>query len=419
MALKDAWKALIGTKEEKSLTTEEKGLLASDEFPIVYADDVNMANYKKIPLTSLAALGTSFAQLPASARTVVQSVHTSVDIGKTLFVGVNPKSVPGFLIADKNGTVGNILRYNEQGKRVIAGRMRFQPLDAGLPVTQTTSTIVPFDPAGMMLAVALMNIEVKLGEIQKKTEEILRFLELKEQTKQRGNLNALSEIMDEYKRNGDNEKICALRSVEVQTIKREANQSILLYQERIAAKLKNPQAIHGVRMAQTLMDGVINEFREFQLASYLYSFASFLEVVLHRSFGDQALDAVADKMDEYDKRYAALYAACRQQIAQYRRTSIEAQAVGKVGSMAKTLGKAIESVPVLRNGSVDEALIGAGEALGKRNKEATLRMVEQFEPLSESRMKPFVENIRAVNALYNEPRGMLMDEENLYVLQPA
>ena len=422
MSLKNTLKALIGQKQETEQDKQAKAIQAiigDERFPIVRPAEVDMARYNKIPMMGIAALGASFAQLPTAARTIIQSVTAHSAGGERLFVQVNPKGIQGALQTNVFGTNGNIMQLNHQGKNVIAGRMRYKELVSGVPATATTTTMVPFDPVTLMIAAALMNIEQKLAGIQKTAEEILQFLKLKEQTKQRGNLNTLVEILEEYKQNSGNEKLCNLRNVEVQTIKREANQSILFHQEQIAQRLQNQQVIHVAQNAQEMLGSVMTEFYEYQLACNIYSFASFIDVMLQRNFEKASLDAVALKIDEYAKHYSELYTACHAQIENYQRTAVEAQVMDGIGGIATFFGKAIASIPILRDGSVDEILIGAGQSIGKQNDEALRKSLEKFEQIEDSKMGPFVENVRTVNLLYNTPEGLLMDAENLYVLQAA
>ena len=161
MALKDMWKKITGKSDSIDIVPQQETAvapLASEAFPVVKLSEEQLSAYKSIPMTGLAALGTAFMQLPEGARTAVQSVTKTSALKETLFIGINPKGVPGFLRQNEYGTVGNIMQVNPQGKQVIAGRMRFKPID-NLPVTETTTTTLPIDPMLMVVAVALMNIE--------------------------------------------------------------------------------------------------------------------------------------------------------------------------------------------------------------------------------------------------------------------
>lgn len=416
MALKDVFKSLTGKKQNDSDHRAEvaAAVLASDGFPILRASDVDISQYRKVPLMGLAALGAAFAQLPEAARTITTTVSSSVNLKETLFVGVNPKGIAGFLRADGNGTVGNIMQINEQGKQVIAGRLRFKPINQ-LPVTEVTQTVAPLNPMIMVIAAALFSINEKLDTLQQKAEEILQFLKLEKQSRQRGNLNMLADILEEYKRNCGDEKLCSLRLNAIQDIKRDAYQDILFYQKQIDNRLQEEKALHGAQQANTLLEQVISEFREYQLACYLFGFASFLEVMLQKKFDTDDLNAAAQKLKEYADRYTEQYTACRGRLADYQRTAIEARLLGGLGSVAKTAGEKLASVPVLKEGPVDEALIHAGESLGKLNRDSVSKRLEQFAPLEDSRLNAFMEQLHTIDILCHHPDGLLTDGESLYI----
>ena len=153
MALKDVLKSLTGKKKDEVSRQNDaaSALIASEQFPIIRASDMNVSKYKQVPLMGLATLGAAFMQLPETARTITSTVTKSVDLHETLFVGVNPKGVAGFLRDCGQGVSGNIMQINEQGKQVIAGRMRFKAINQ-LPVTETTATVVPIEPMTMVIA---------------------------------------------------------------------------------------------------------------------------------------------------------------------------------------------------------------------------------------------------------------------------
>ncbi len=417
MPLKKMLNALTGQKDQTLQKADEPTTSVtqlSDLFPAYRPAEIDISKYKKLPLTGLAAMGTAFSQMPEGARSIVQTVTHELATKETLFVGVNPKGIQGFLRQNEFGTVGNIMQVNKQGKQVIAGRLRFKPLEGGLPINTRTTTTIPFDPTSMVIAAALMNIEQKLADLQKLAEEILQFLKLDKQSKQRGNLNALGEILEDYKRHPDSEEFLRLRNIEVQTIKREAQQNILFYQERIAKELKEQKLIHLTAQAQGMLDAIIAEFYEYQLACYLYSFSSYLDIVLQQNFDAAMLETTARRMKEQAARYSELYQQCRMQIENYYQASIDVQIKGGLGNLAKNLGNAIASVPVLREGQ--EILINAGQSLNNGNESTRQKKLAQFSPLEDNRMTSFIDGIKTVNLLNNEPKSMLTDGENLFIM---
>ena len=63
-----------------------------------------------------------------------------------------------------------------------------------------------------------------------------------------------------------------------------------------------------------------------------------------------------------------------------------------LGNVARTVGKALSNVPILRDGSVDEALTQAGDQLKQLNKNDLSACLQALEPLHDHRMATFAEN---------------------------
>ena len=170
MSLKDILNSVTGRNRAlKPTESAPPAALPSDSFPILRASEVDLNKYEKLPLSGLAALGAAFATLPEAARTIVQTVTNGVDTGEMLFTAINPKGATGFLRMGEYGTSGNIV--NSKGR--YTGSLYFKPVE-NVPLMQTTTTVMPFDPATVAVAVALMRIEEKLDALQKTAEETLQ-----------------------------------------------------------------------------------------------------------------------------------------------------------------------------------------------------------------------------------------------------
>ncbi len=370
-----------------------------------------MAQYRKIPLADIGVLGAAFAQLPASARAIVQSVETTIKGGQQLFVGVNPKGVQGFVRMNADGTVGNIMRYNGHGaQQVIAGRLRFKPVN-GIEGIQTSTTIMPIDPVAMMVAVALITIEKRFDDLQKSVDQIMRFLVLDKQASQRGNLNTLTEILSEYKRGGMDENRCSTLAVQVQTIHNDANQKIIFWESALKELLAKPQ-----QQIQELLNEILVSMAEYQLAIYLYGFSSLLDVLLQNLYSAEHLNEIESRLSLLSERYRSLVEQCRSFLADKQRAAAIPAARGALGGLLNHVGKAIEAHPVLGKGQVDEWLIKQSETLGNMNRRDAARIVDAFAPFEEEKMQPFLDSIHTMNIVHNQPNGMLMDEENFYLL---
>ena len=109
-----------------------------------------------------------------------------------------------------------------------------------------------------------------------------------------------------------------------------------------------------------------------------------------------------------EKHYAYL-------MEDYSKSSIQSGVLSGLASASKFMGEAIAKVPVISNSQLDENLIEAGAKLDRRGDK---RATAALEGLAQNRMsvaRPFVENIRAVNELYNTPVTYLFDDKNIYI----
>lgn len=401
--------------EIAELKTENCITELNDLFPVVKIPESNMDRYNKISLTGLSALGAAFSQLPQSSRTVVQTITKEIASKEKLYVGLNPKGVIGELERNELGISGNIRASNEQGKNVIVGRMRFKEVDS-LPVTESGTFALPVDPTLMVVAVAIMAFEQKLDSIQASVEEVLKFLELEKQSKQRGNLRMLSEISEEYKIMCNDKHFCTSRTNTVQQIQMQALHDIEFYQEKVASELKKKNAFHLSKDTAAKMTAITHEFAEYQLACYIYSYCSFLDVMLRRNFESVSIDMAVSKMRKMADRYDHLYTKCHAEIAHHQRSSIESKFIGGVGIAAKKAGRTIGAIPLVKEGPVDEALISVGKSLGKVNYRAVSSRLTEIERFGDNRMRPFITSLNKVDLLYNTPNSMLTDGESLFVI---
>ena len=73
----------------------------------------------------------------------------------------------------------------------------------------------------------------------------------------------------------------------------------MLYRDQIAKKLKKRTVIHSDQSVKETLKKLEAQFKDYQLALYLYSYATFLEVMLLGNFGKGYLDSVEQRITEY------------------------------------------------------------------------------------------------------------------------
>lgn len=364
--------------------------------PVMPELDLAMSSDTKIPLTELTTLGVAFQPIASAIQTAVSGgggsgIYFVNTMGKQMFTTSGGTEFIGSL-QTATGTVGG-------------GQARLTELAC--------------DPTMLFMAAALMSIEKKLDTIQETQEEILDFLEEKERAKLQGNLNVLGEVLTNFKYNWDNQTYKTNKHILIQQIKKDSEESIVLYRDQIAKKLKKRSFIHSDQEVKGTLKKLETQFKDYQLALYLYSYATFLEVMLLSNFAKGYLDSVEQRISEYSLQYRTLYTECYSLMEDYSKSSIQAGVLSGLAVASKFVGEAIAKVPVISNSQLDENLIEAGSRLDKHGSK---RATTALEGLAQTRMSvtlPFVENIRAVNDLYNKPAIYLFDGNNMYVRQLA
>lgn len=362
-------------------------------------DEVAIQEYTKIPIGELSTLGAMFTSLAPSFKNVIQSA-TNSGTSEKLYRMVIPNGVKGTV-----NSVGNIT--NASG--TIVGRARF--FEAGSSAVSTMATI---NPAVMLMAVAICTVTQKLNQIEEAQKDIIEFLQLKEKATLKGNIAVLQEILDEYKYNWNNDKYKNNKHIQVQEIKRDAEKSIIFYREQIEKKAGKKSLLHSDRDVKSKIHKVQYEFKDYELAMYIFSFASFLEVMLLENFDAGFLNAVTSKIQLYAGQYHDLHTKCYQMIKEDSKTSIEAYTLKGVASLNKVLGKTIAKIPRIRDGQIDENLIETGDKVESFSEKRTENTMELFVHEHCTCVQPFMDNIDAVNNIYNKPIELLFDSENVY-----
>ena len=349
-----------------------------------------VTNYKKYPLAKISSLGVAFTPLVSAVQSVAgagvggSGLYYVNTAGKQMF-----QSSGGFIGSLKSaaGTVGG------GQARMIA---------------------MPLDPTMLFMSAALMTIERKLDDIKELQQEIIDYLKAKEKARIVGNINVLSEVLNNYKYNWDNDKYKTNKHILVQDIRKDAEQSLLLCRNQIEHQLTKKGLFHSDKEVNTKISKLQGDFGDYQQALFLYSFSAFLEVMLLENFDSQYLKSITDRIEEYACFYQQLYTSCYNQLEGFSQGSVQSILIKKLAGISKGAGGLIGKIPVVSKGSVDEALVSTGEKLENVNTKKTQKTLKILAESASKCSSLFVENIEEVNRIYNQPHEILFDIENIY-----
>ena len=369
-----------------------KAMSATELAPLEVKNEISMQTYSKIPLSRLTALGTGFEPVASAIQQVTSHGQATSGFYKVTI----PKGTHLAQFKEKSGFLGTAV-----GEHGIVGQAQLNPLLC--------------DPTTLLAAAALANIDKKLDAIQEVQQEMLDFLAQKEKSALKADLNFLMDIQNNYKYNWNSEKYKAANHAKVLDIRQEAARQIDFYQEQIKKQFGKKTLLHSDHDVQKMLEKVQGEFKEYQLALYVYGFAYFLEVMLQENYEKAYLSAIAKRIDEMSFQYREFYSLAYSQIENLSKSSLQAHLFGGLSAINKGAGTAIAKIPGINKSQIDEALIEAGERIGAYKNRRVQTTMQQLLERQSSCVRPFIDNINAVNRLYNEPVTLIFNHDTLYL----
>lgn len=372
-----------------------KAMSATELAPLEVKNEISVQTYSKIPLSRLTALGTGFEPVVSAIQQVTSHGQATSGFYKVTI----PKGTHLAQFKEKSGFLGTAV-----GEHGIVGQAQLNPLLC--------------DPTMLLVAAALANIDKKLDAIQEVQQEMLDFLTQKEKSALKADLNFLMDIQNNYKYNWNSEKYKAANHAKVLDIRQEAARQIDFYQEQIKKQLGKKALLHSDHDVQKMLEKVQGEFKEYQLALYIYGFAYFLEVVLQENYEKAYLSAIAKRIDEMAFQYREFYSLAYSQIENLSKSSLQAHLFGGLSVINKGAGTAIAKIPGINKPQIDETLIEAGERIGAYKNRRVQTTMQQLLERQSSCVRPFIDNINAVNRLYNEPVTLIFNHDTLYLGSP-
>ena len=360
--------------------------------PILFEEEKPTATTTKLPFSKVTALGTAFEPIVSAFQTAIS------DGGQSGLYRVTVP--PGSHLAafqDGSGYLGSVLGNTTNQ---IAGQSTLSPL--------------VFNPTMLFMALSLISIDKKLDSIQETQQEILGFLARQHRAELKGDLLFLSGVLQDYKYNWNNEKYKNTNYMKALDIKQSAEQKVILCREQILFKSKKFPLFHSDREVKKHLQRIEYAFQDYQLAVYLYSFSSFLAVMLLENFQKGFLSTVKEKIEAYSFQYRELYTEYYNQIEQHLKTSVQFQLLKGLSTASSAAGKAIEKVPLISKSQIDEVLIDTGNRFSNFGNRRTFRVMQGLVDKQSSYVTPFIESINTVNKLYNNSLEIVFDHQNLY-----
>ena len=330
-----------------------------------------IANTKTLsaPIAELALLGTGVASLIPALRKVTQTTTFNTQ----------------GLYQLANAGVGDTLKIAKNGNfwgafKTADGSSKFAQLQAAEPLSTTSTAVMPIDPAIMMMAVALFAIEQQLKGIEEKQKQILSFLEIEKESETEADVEILSKMITTYKHNWNNEHFIASNHKMVLDIQRTARKNMLSYKKKVAELLDSKKMIVAQAKVKSILSDLQKKFKYYRLSLYTFSMASLIEIMLSGNFKEAYISDIKTEIKKISLEYRDLFTECSMYLEKMASGSVEANVMKGIGVASKAVGKFIGSIPVVKEGQVDEFLQDGGAHLKENAQDMQKNILESFDP---------------------------------------
>lgn len=343
----------------------------------------------KIPFTEIAALGGSFAG-------VVETMATPAAEG--LYRCVFPKGVTGTLAMAKDGSgaLGTIMNDG------IVGQARWIPVD---------KAIGPACLKAAFVAVAVLAVVKQIKDIKDGQKEIIDILERDKKSQLLADYDLLASYMDEYKFYWENEASLVVNLNQVKNIKRNAMKDLRSYVEQLEGFMAAKKNILKMQTASYKIGQILDRFVHYKLALHVFALSEYMEVMLSKNFQAEYLSKIEEEIREQAMKFRNLYTECFDKIELLKKEAVTTQAANKLADVTRTVGGLIGKIPVVKDGPVDEFLIGVGDSISEAEKKKLEKTLAFFIQYKDSGLAPIAEHIAMINTLSNRPVVMLYDKK--------
>ncbi len=364
--------------------------------------DISQSKSLSMPIAQLSTLGAGVASLLPAFRTITQ---TSSVAAEGLY------RIPNAVIGDtlKAAKSGNFWPSFKNSNKLA----QLQKVDS---LQSTTSMVMPIDPATMMMAVALFSIEQQLGNIVEMQKKILSFLEIEKESEIEADIETLSNIIEKYKHNWDNEQFISSNHKMVIDIQRTARKNMVSYQKKVRDVIKEKKLLVLQNKIKTTLDELMKDFKYYRLSLFTFSMSSLIEIMLSGNFKEENILSIKDEVQKLSFVYRDIYGECSVYLEGMEKSSVESNLLKGVSATSKAVGKFIGSIPKIKDGQIDERLQEAGEHVSDKAKAIETDSIAAFAEMSNPGTSLFTDKMDDLIFVYNKTSDICFDNNNIYLI---
>lgn len=388
----------------ENLKTTTELIKISEDILFDMQTDISKKDSIRLPIAELAILGSTVASILPSMRTITQTTTVNT---QGLFKLANA-GVGDALKAAKNGNFWGAFKTME-------GKSKLVQLESVTDIPATMTTVLPIDPATILLAVTLFAIEHEMGAFAETNRHILSFLKREKESKIEADMVTLSNMLTKYKSNWDNEHFVASHHKLAVDIQRTARANIISYQKEVKEMISEKEFIFVQSKIMDKLESTRRMFEYYRLSLYVFSMASLCEVLLSGNFKASYIGDAINEINAYSLDYREIFTRCSIYLEELSNKSLEKNFLKGMGVVSDVAGNIIGNIPLVKEGKVDEFLIDSGEQLKKNASAMESNLLKDFSLNSNPGIYIFVDKLNDILKIYNDTTEIYFDDKYIYL----
>ena len=397
----------MGEKTQANKMIDDEASLA-ETTGVLLAEARTAADSKKtltVPIAELATLGVGVSSLIPALHTVT----TTTTIATDGLYRIANRAVGDTLKMAKNGNAWGAMK-------TAAGGSKLTQLSEAGPIAATSQVTAAINPATMLMAVALYSIEKQLGEIEATQKQILSFLEIGDEANAEADVETLTELIANYKHNWDNALYVQNSHKMVMDIKRAARRNMIAYQKKAEELVTVKKLVVTQGQVKSTLADLEKRFKYYKLSLYTYALASMMEIMLGGNYNEMYISGIKDEIEKLTEAYRSLFEKSSRYLEALGSSALESNVLKGVGTAGKAVGKLIGSIPLVKEGQVDEFLLDSGAHIKESAVDMEKEAVHRFAAVGNPCTAVFVDKLDDMIQIYNHTDEICFDDKQIYLV---
>ena len=255
---------------------------------------------------------------------------------------------------------------------------------------------LPVNAAVIMGASVLQSVERELPNIERICRGIELFLEAEKEDEIKEAVEELLLVVKEFKNNWNNETFVMDHYQPVVAIQKKAKSKIIAFQRQVVDPLNSNKILTSRAQIEELLAKILKNFKYYRMDLFIFSMASYLEILLTGSFEKEYINSIKVKVEDNSHKYRSILKRCTDELDKNTMKSVRTNLIKET----KLDGTVPEGQNHLRSGVYD----------------IEKETLKAFSEISNPGTLIFINMMKDIIRIYNDTTEVCFDNKNFYLL---